>query len=114
MFKINREIILVYFLSFVVFYFGIKEISSPEDWVLLVPNFFGSGDITYLVIFHGTSLILLGFALILNFHRRVVAFILALMIFYVIIILSSSGGLNEVVVRDIGLLGIALALSFKS
>lgn len=113
MFKIKRETILVYFLSFVVFYFGVNEIFSPEDWVSLVPSFFGSG-ITYLIIFHGVFLILLGFALILNFYRRIVAFILSLMLLSIIIVLISKGGLNEIVVRDIGLFGIALALSFKS
>jgi len=114
MLKIKRETILVYFLSFVVFYFGIKEISSPGDWVGLVPDFFGSGDMTYLIISHGASLILLGFTLILNFHRRIVAFILSLMLLSIIIVLILKGGLNEIVVRDIGLFGIALALSFKS
>lgn len=114
MFKVNREIILVYFLSFVVFYFGIKEIFSPEDWVRLVPSFFGSGDMTYLIISHGVFLILLGFILIINFYRRTVAFILSLMLLSIIIILISTDGLNEVVVRDIGLFGMALALSFKS
>lgn len=112
---INRETVLSYFLAFVVFWFGFNEVSSPANWTGLVPGFLGSGAmLTYLVVFHGSLLILCGLALVFRFHPRVAAGILALMLLDIAATLIVRGGLSDVAVRDIGLFGVALALSFRN
>ncbi len=111
--KINKEFVLSLSLAFVVFWFGYQEVVNPEAWVKLVPAFLASmGE--KLVFMHGALLILCGFGLIFNFHRRLAAFIVALMLLDIIVILFSLGGLNDVVVRDVSLLGMALALAMKN
>ena len=111
--KINREAILSYFLGFVVLWFGIEEVMHPANWTIFVPQFFGTGDtLTYLVIFHGVLLLACGLSLIFNFHRRVAAVVFSLMLLEIIINLFLVDGLSEIVVRDIGLLGMAITLTF--
>ncbi len=115
MFKINRENILVYFLAFVLFFFGYQEVSNSEMWVRLVPMFMANIIApTILVLIHGLVLIFSGLALIFNFYRKYVTGLVALMLVEIIVILMfKSGGLDPTSVRDIGLLGMVLALYFK-
>lgn len=113
--RLSKEKVLSYFLAFVVIWFGTNEILSPERWVAFVPSFLGTGDVLhYLVIGHGVVLILCGLAMLSDFHKRIAAFIVFLMLVDIVVTLISISGLDEVVVRDIGLLGMALALSLKN
>ena len=112
--KLNRGKVISFFLAFVSLWFGVKEISSPEAWTAFVPSFLGTGKtLVYLVVFHGIALTLSGLAVLFNFHRRIAAGILALMILQIIVEFFSNSGLSETVVRDIGLFGMALALTMK-
>lgn len=113
--KINREVILSWSLAVVVFYFGYNEVLYPENWIKLVPSFFGGDNIlTYLVVAHGAILIFVGLSLIFNFYRRIAAMLLSLMLVEIIFVLITGGGFSPVAARDIGLLGMALALSFRN
>lgn len=115
---INKEIVLSYFLGFVVIWFGVNEILHPERWAVFVPSFLSSGNmvnyVNYLVVAHGIVLVLSGLSLAFNFHRRIAAFIVFLMLVEIIITLIRASGLDEIAVRDIGLSGMALALSLKN
>ena len=103
------------FLAFVVMYFGIQEVRSPEQWVVFVPSFLGSGEILrYPVMLHGLVLILCGLGVVCNIGRRIAAGILALMIAQIVVTMFRVTGLDETVARDIGLFGMALALSLKN
>ena len=113
--RFNRELILSLALGFVVSWFGSNEILHPASWTVFVPNFLGFlGDqiIIYLVMFHGVLLIICGLGLVFNFYRRIAAFIIFLMLLDIIITLFLEEGLDEIVVRDIGLAGMAFALIF--
>jgi uncharacterized membrane protein len=113
--KINRELVLSLFLAFVVGYFGISEITSPEKWVHFVPSFFGTGSIiNTLVLIHGIILVLCGVFLVINWKKRMVATLLSLMLLSIVFSLFSDGGLTPTTVRDIGLFGMALSLTFKN
>lgn len=113
--KFNRENILSVFLAFVVIYFGVNEIFAPEKWLSFVPKFFGSGDmITYLVVGHGVLLFLAGLALVFNIYRRPAAILLFLMLADVVFNIYVSDGFSSILVRDVGLAGMALALSFRN
>lgn len=112
----NRETVLSFFLGFVVLWFGGNEIMSPERWTVFVPAFLGiTGDLlNYLVVAHGIVLALSGICLIFNFHRRLAASVVFLMILSIVFTLVSTSGLDEIAVRDIGLLGMALALALRN
>jgi uncharacterized membrane protein len=113
--KFNRENVLSYFLAFVVIYFGVNEILSPEKWLTFVPKFLGTGDmITYMVMGHGILLLLCGLGLVLNMYRRFAAILLFLMLADVVFNLYASDGFSSIVVRDIGLAGMALGLSVRN
>lgn len=113
--NLNRENILSIFLGFVVIWFGINEVSNPTDWSVFIPEFLGSiAPASTLVTIHGVVLILMGLAVIFNWHRRIGAAVLGLMILSIIVTLFGSEGLSEIVVRDIGLFGIALALFVRN
>ncbi len=112
--KLNRENILSLFLGFVVIWFGIQEVTNPEDWTVFIPSFLGNiMAATTLVTIHGIILIAAGLSLGLGWHRRLAAGIIALMLASIIVTLFSGEGLSEIVVRDIGLFGAALALSMR-
>ncbi|MBP9711982.1 MAG: DoxX family membrane protein [Candidatus Pacebacteria bacterium] len=113
--KFNRENVLSYFLAFVVIYFGVSEISSPEKWTAFVPKIIASGDmLTYLIVGHGILLLLCGLALIFNFYRRFAAMLLVLMLLDVVWSVYTTSQFGSTFVRDVGLLGMALALSFRN
>lgn len=115
MYRFNKENVLSFFLAFVVIWFGYNEVTNPEQWVAFVPSFLGGGDTTqYLVVAHGIILILSGLSLIFSFHRRKAALVVLLMLAGIVFTLLSVSGLDEIAVRDIGLLGMALALSLKN
>lgn len=113
--RISREFILSCFLGFVVIWFGVNEILHPNSWAAFAPDFFEQiMSVKYLVMIHGAVLLLSGLALIFNIHRRLAAIVLSLMLAHVVFILISVSGLDEIAVRDIGLLGMSIALAFRS
>ena len=119
MFKCNRENVLSYFLAFVFFYFGYQEIVSTDKWVALVPDMFANiVPATSLVMMHGIALVLVGLALVFNYYRRVASMVAVLMLLDIVVVLLGgfnpmNWSLNPVAARDIGLLGVAIALSVK-
>lgn len=113
--KLNKETILSYFLGFVVIWFGVNEVTNPSDWAVFIPEFLsGIATATSLVVVHGIVLIVTGLMLVFNWKRRLGAGIIALMILSIIFTLFMSEGLTEIVVRDIGLFGAALALAIRN
>lgn len=104
--------ILSWFLGFVVLWFGIGEIMSPQNWIAFVPDFLGNGQLaTTAVFFHGLILSACGLLLVFNHYRRLAAAVIGLLLLEIIINLVFQAGLSDVAVRDIGLLGMAIALA---
>lgn len=109
---LNRNSILSFFLAFVLAWFGIHELFTPVDWVVFVPSFLGGGSLaTASVTIHGIVLIVCALMLIFDYHRRLASGIVAIMFAEIIFTLLKSSGLSDVAVRDIGLLGMAIANS---
>ena len=104
--------VISYALAFVVIWFGVNEIFTPGDWAAFVPAFLGTDAFaTFLVVVHGLLLIAAGLALAFNFYRRIGAALLTLMLAEIIVSLLVNSGLTDIVARDIGLLGMAVALA---
>lgn len=89
-------------LSLVFLYFGIMQISSPDDWASFVPDFMTLvPNITAnnLVIMNAIMELTLGLFLILGLYTRFSSLILSLHLFGI----AFSIGFNPLGVRDIGL-----------
>ncbi len=109
---VNAPNVLSYFLGFVVLWFGVGEIMSPQNWIAFVPDFLGNGQLaTIAVLLHGLVLSACGLLLIFNYYRRLAAAVIGLLLVEIIINLYAQAGLSDVAVRDIGLLGMAIALA---
>lgn len=109
----NPSNILSYSLGFVVGWFGMQEILSPQEWVAFAPPFLGTGTVALtLVVLHGVILATCALLLFMNIYRRIAAGILVLVFIEVILGLVTQTGLSDIAVRDIGLCGMALGLVF--
>ena len=99
-------------LGFVFFWFGIDKFIDPGLWIGWIPD----SILSFVPIFPGTFIFLLGIVetilgilLIFGVLVRIVAFVSALHLLAIIF----SLGFNDIVVRDIGLLTMALALAIE-
>ena len=107
------ENIFSYALGFVVTWFGINEIFAPQEWVTFAPAFLGTGALAIsLVVIHGIVLVSCALLLFFNLYRRVASAILVLIFAEIIFGLVTQSGLSPVAVRDIGLCGMAIGLTF--
>ena len=109
--KITTELVLSWALAFVVLWFGLNEVFNSQNWVGLVPGFLRPFGVLAVVL-HGAILLCCGLALVLNFYRKIAAFVIALLLLEIIINFLFISGLSDIVVRDIGLFGMAVAIIF--
>lgn len=100
-------------LAFVFGWFGISEIINPVYFSGYVPPFITSLPIFNPNLFiqtHGVVLTLLSLCLIFKFHLRLTGILNILMLMQITGSLLLISGFNEIVVRDIGLLGLAISI----
>lgn len=105
------------FLGFVLGWFGVSEILDPKYWTGYVPNMvakFSLLDIIFLVQIHGVILAILSLALFFHFYIRFTSMAVLLVLLSIIGGLLITNGFDEIVVRDIGLFGLALAIWLQS
>ena len=101
-------------LGFVVVWFGVNEILTPADWTVFAPTFLGTGNLViYAVMAHGIILSICGILLAINLYRKFAGIILSLMFLEIVTGLIISSGLSDIAVRDIGLLGVAIAIALE-
>lgn len=109
------HLILRLALAFVFIWFGTDKFIHPDYWLnawtpvwfkeILDRLNFGALNFIYL---NGIFEIVVGIGLVFNIFVKLFSFLAALFLTAVIL----TVGFNEVIVRDVGLLGIALALLF--
>ncbi len=89
-------------LSLVFLWFGFTQVTGPELWTSLIPEFITNitrlSALTF-VYLNGGMEIVLGILLILGIYTRISAFILALHLLFITI----DVGYNAVGIRDLGL-----------
>ncbi len=111
---LSQQSIIAYTLGFVVIWFGVNELLYPIEWIGFLPLFIGTGKLaSALLAIHGVILVAAGLMLIFNFYRRLAALVLALTLAEIVIDLMLQSIPYDVIVRDIGLLGMAVALLCK-
>lgn len=99
-------------LGLVLAWFGYHELVHPALWTGYVPMVRSGSDLAIvLVLAHGWVLLVVAVALIAGIAPRTAAAIAAVLLAEVVIWLVISAGLSDLVIRDIGVLGLAICLS---
>ena len=100
-------------LTFVFAWFGINEIIDPRYWSGYVPEMareFLPIPILPLVQGHGAALTFLAICFLFRFKLRYTGILAMLVLLSIIVGLLQTNGFDEIVVRDIGILGLALSV----
>ena len=102
-------------LGLVLAWFGYHELVQPALWTGYVPIVSATSTIAILaVLAHGWLLLLLAAALIAGVATRAAGGIAALMLLEIVISLTVTGGLSDLTLRDVGVLGLAVCLTGSS
>lgn len=99
-------------LGVVCLWFGWNELIQPHLWTGYVPLIASSGTLAViLVLLHGGTLFVLGIALVCGIAPRVAALIVGMLVIEIILDLTIGHPVNDIAVRDLGILGLSLALA---
>ena len=102
-------------LGLVLAWFGYHELVAPGLWTGYVPGMAaGSQVAVVLVLVHGWVLLVLAVAMVAGVGLRLVAAIAALLVLQIVISLTVIGGLTDLTLRDVGVLGLAICLTGSS
>ena len=98
-------------LGLVLAWFGYHELVSPSLWTGYVPLLSGSSLAVLLVLAHGWLLLMLAVALVAGIAVRAAAAVAAVLLLEIVISLALTNGLSDLVLRDVGVLGLAVCLT---
>jgi len=99
-------------LGLVLAWFGYHELVQPSLWTGYVPVLSPTSSLaTVAVLAHGWLLLVLAVALIAGIAPRAAAAIAAVLLLEIVISLTVSGGLSDLTLRDVGVLGLAIIVS---
>lgn len=102
-------------LGLVLAWFGYHELVAPALWTGYVPGVAAASQVAVvLVLVHGWVLLVLAVAIVAGLALRLVAAIAALLVLQIVITLSVTGGLTDLTLRDVGVLGLAICLTGTS
>ncbi|MBI2003579.1 MAG: DoxX family membrane protein [Parcubacteria group bacterium] len=102
-------------LAFVFLWFGVDKFIHPDYWINAwfplwlqgILTRFGIGNLNFIYA-NGIFEVVIGLGFVFNIFVKLLALLTILFLLFVLI----SFGLNEVTIRDVGLIGAALALLF--
>ena len=98
-------------LGVVLAWFGYHELVSPGLWTGYVPVLSPtSSGAEVLVLMHGWVLLVLAVALVAGVAPRLAAAVAALLLLEIVISLTASHGFSDLVLRDVGVLGLSLSV----
>jgi hypothetical protein len=110
-----RHLVMRLALGFALGWFGIQELHKPSDWAVFVPNFVAHrypGQVEHLVVLHGFLLLLAACAIGLGVCYLLGSLLAVGMLSEVVLGLwVDGGGISDVLIRDIGLLGLGIAVA---
>lgn len=98
-------------LGLVFLWFGVHELRQPHLWTGYVPVLSSTSTFAvWAVLAHGAVLFVLAVALLAGIAPRTAAAVGALLVLEIVISLAVQG-INDIVVRDLGILGLAIAVA---
>jgi len=99
-------------LGLVLAWFGYHELVQPSLWTGYVPIVSSTSSLAVvLVLAHGWLLLVLAVALIAGIAPRAAAAAAAILLLEIVISLTVTGGLSDLTLRDVGVLGLAVGLT---
>jgi uncharacterized membrane protein YphA (DoxX/SURF4 family) len=99
-------------LGLVLGWFGYHELAQPSPWTGYVPVLPpGSPAAVLAVLAHGWLLLILAAALIAGIATPIAAAIAAVTLLEIVLSLTVTAGLSDLVLRDLGVLGLAICLT---
>jgi uncharacterized membrane protein YphA (DoxX/SURF4 family) len=99
-------------LGLVLAWFGYHELVQPSLWTGYVPVLSATSALAVvLVLAHGWVLLVLAVALIAGIAPRAAAAVAAVLLLEIVISLTATGGLSDLTLRDVGVLGLAVCLT---
>ena len=98
-------------LGLVLAWFGYHELVQPSLWTGYVPLVSTSSLAVLLVLAHGWLLLMLAVAMIAGIAVRAAAAIAVALLLEIVISLAVTNGLSDLVLRDVGVLGLAVCLT---
>lgn len=99
-------------LALVLAWFGYHELVRPGLWTGYVPVVSPTSSLAIVaVLIHGWVLLVLAVALAAGIATRLAALLAAVLLLEIIISLTVSGGLSDLTLRDLGVLGLAITLT---
>jgi hypothetical protein len=101
-------------MAFVLSWFGIQELRSPAEWAVFVPNFVSDHSpiaINDLIIIHGFLLLVAAAAILFGVFHLLGSLLAMGLLADIILGLWLNDGINDLVIRDLGLMGLAAALA---
>ncbi len=107
----KSKIFLQMSLAFVFIYFGIDKIVKPELWMGFMPMWMMKMmpfPMAVFMLLNGIFEILIGVLILFKPSVKGAALLMSVFLFFIIL----SLGINNLTVRDVGLLGASLALLF--
>jgi len=102
-------------LGLVLAWFGYHELVAPRLWTGYVPGVAASSQVAVvMVLVHGWVLLMLAVAIVTGLALRVAAALAALLVLQIVITLTVTGGLTDLTLRDVGVLGLAICMTGSS
>jgi uncharacterized membrane protein YphA (DoxX/SURF4 family) len=99
-------------LGLVLAWFGYHELVTPALYTGYVPVLSATSSFgVVLVLAHGWLLLVLAVAMIAGIAPRAVAAAVAILMLEIVISLTVTGGLSDLTLRDVGVLGLAVVLT---
>jgi uncharacterized membrane protein YphA (DoxX/SURF4 family) len=99
-------------LGLVLGWFGYHELVQPSLWSGYVPALSPASSVAVLaVLAHGWLLLILAAALIAGIATQIAAAIAAVTLLEIVVSLTVTAGLSDLVLRDLGVLGLAICLT---
>ena len=98
-------------LGLVLAWFGYHELVQPSLWTGYVPVVPASSPAVLLVLAHGWLLLILAVAMIAGIAVRAAAAVSVALLLEIVISLTVASGLSDLVLRDVGVLGLAACLT---
>jgi len=99
-------------LGLVLAWFGYHELVAPALWTGYVPGVTSGSQVAVAaVLVHGWVLLVLAVSIVAGVALRLVAAVAALLVLQIVITLTITGGLTDLTLRDVGVLGLAVCLT---
>jgi uncharacterized membrane protein YphA (DoxX/SURF4 family) len=98
-------------LGLVLAWFGYHELVQPSLWTGYVPLVSASSLAVLLVLAHGWLLLMLAVALVAGIAVRTAAAVAVVLLLEIVVSLAWTSGLSDLVLRDVGVLGLAVSLT---